>query len=64
MPEEASVRPRTVECSVSTVPASGTFFLTHRRPAPLTQSWNCAMVLNPRGLAFRLWMVSMTSPQA
>jgi len=64
MPEAASVRPRTVECSVRTVPASGTFFFTASRPAPHTQSWNRATVRSPFGLTLRLCSVSTTSPQA
>jgi len=64
MPEAASARPRTVECSVRTVPASGTAFFTASSPAPHTQSWNWATARCPFGLTLRLYSVSMTSPQA
>ena len=33
-PEPARVLPRIVACVVNMVPISGTFFFTHRRPAP------------------------------
>ena len=52
-----------IQCA-SKVVATSRVYSKESASAPLTQSWNCAIVLNARGRAFRLWMVSMTSPQA